>query len=156
MALPSATPPPLLPDGWPPSPPVVTGATVLPRFSGGGVIGIGSEQFSLTPPPYQEWADLSIIDIAATSDVPIFFDKRQDGCLRFNLIQWSTGGWRSHPQKLILDNLETQTALGTTYTTRVRLRVEALYAQNQLFAVDFMSYDTEKEREVSWEIYIWE
>ena len=56
---------------------------------------------------------------------------------------------------MILDILETQTALGTTYTTRVRLRVEALYAQNPLFAVDFMSYDAEKEREVSWEIYIW-
>lgn len=99
---------------------------------------------------------MSIIDIVATSDVPIFFDKRKDGCLRFNLIQWSTGGWRSHPQETILDNLETQTAEGTTYATRVRLRVEALYAQNPLFAVDFMSYDTEKEREVSWEIYIWE
>lgn len=103
---------------------------------------------------------MSVMDIIATSDAPIYFNERKSGCIRIELIQDLSielrGGYVDHSREVIIDNEETYSGEGTVYTTQVRLRIEADNPANPWFVLELMSYDPAQEHEVSWEVYVWE
>ncbi len=149
----TAVPP--LPEGSPPMPPKVVGSTTLPRYTGPGVKAFKTQQFVVGRLPYEQWADMYIVDIVVKSSAQSYFCEQEPGFIYF-AISPESEGWGTQGETVILDNFMTTTDERYMFTTHIRCRAGLDSDTNPWCRLELRSYVPDREVEVSWEIYVWE